>query len=292
MVIIAPPPAGPPPALTPRGRTAVRVTFVTVAAVVALSVVTALGALAWAVSSFRVVTDGRSLPAGMRQLVVDTGNVPVALRITADREAREPRVELRLVNTIRSGDHPLSVTSDAAGTRIALGGESSPILEWARGGEITVTVPPELSRQLTVTTRQQTGMLSVAADLDELVARTDDGLIVLSGAARRVDVQTANGEVMTRDGISVRESFRADTADGDVIVDFNDAAPRTVQATSQDGDVVLALPGRGPFVVNASTGVARGDTVIRVPQTADHDSAAAVVTARSNTGDVTVEERR
>ena len=75
-------------------------------------------------------------------------------------------------------------------------------------------------------------------------------------------------------------------------MDLKDAAPRTVEATSENGDVVVALPARGPYVVNANTGYQSGDTVVRVPQTIDREEAAAVVTARSETGDVIIDNLR
>jgi hypothetical protein len=101
-----------------------------------------------------------------------------------------------------------------------------------------------------------------------------------------------DGEVVTRDPISVTESFSATTETGDVKVDFADTAPRAVDATSQDGDVIVALPARGPYLVNANTGQEQGATVVRVPQTTNRENAAAVVTARSETGDVVIDDVR
>ena len=91
---------------------------------------------------------------------------------------------------------------------------------------------------------------------------------------------------------AVTESFCANSIDGDIEVDLKDAAPRTVEAMSENGDVVIALPARGPYVVNANTGDQSGDTVVRVPQTIDREEAAAVVTARSETGDVIIDNLR
>ena len=65
---------------------------------------------------------------------------------------------------------------------------------------------------------------------------------MLSGSARRIEVHTDNGDVVTRDPISVSESFSATTIDGDIKVDLKDAAPRTVDATTANGDVIIALP--------------------------------------------------
>ncbi|WP_102143678.1 DUF4097 family beta strand repeat-containing protein [Mycobacterium hubeiense] len=294
MTTIAPPlppaPAGPPPPLSPGGRTAVRVVLTVAATVLVVGCVAALGVVAWGLSTFRVITDSQPLPAAMRSLVVDTGSVPVAVRITTDRQAREPRADLRMVNSTRAGAKPLAVTTDGADARVTINGESSPFLQWSRGGEITVVLPPDLARRLTVTTEQDNGVVLAQADLDALIARTDNGAIVLSGSARRIEVYTDNGEVVTREPISVRESFTATTSNGNVNVDFADAAPRTVDATSDNGDVVVALPARGPYVVNASTD--NGDTSVRVPRASDPETAAAVVTVRSDNGDVVVETLR
>ena len=51
-------------------------------------------------------------------------------------------------------------------------------------------LPPDLARRLTVTTQQKIGVVLAYADLDQLIARTDDGEIVLSGSARRIEVHT------------------------------------------------------------------------------------------------------
>jgi hypothetical protein len=114
-------------------------------------------------------------------------------------------------------------------------------------------LPPDVARKLTVTVQQDTGVVLAQADIDQLIAHTDTGAVVLSGAARRIEIHNVDGEVVTRDPISVTESFSATTETGDVKVDFAETAPRTVDVPSQDGDVILALPARGPYLVNANT---------------------------------------
>jgi hypothetical protein len=290
---IAPPPpapATPPPPLSPGGRTAFRLTLIAAAAVLVVGTLASLGAVAWGVASFRVITDSKPLPAGMRSVVVDTGSVPVAIRITTDREAREPRADLRMVNSIRAGANPLVVNADGTSARVTINGESSTFLDLGRAGEINLVLPPDLGRKLTVTAQQDTGVVLAQADLDQLIAHTDTGAVVLSGAARRVEIHNVDGEIVTRDPIRVTESFSATTETGDIKVDFAEIAPRTVDARSQDGDVVIALPQRGPYLVNVNS--ADGDTQIRVPQTTDRQTAAAVVTARSDTGDVIIDDLR
>ncbi|MDT5328956.1 MAG: hypothetical protein QOF31_253 [Mycobacterium sp.] len=293
MTTIAPPPpapATPPPPLSSGGRTAFRLSLIAAAAVLAVGTLASLGAVAWGIASFRVITDSKPLPVAMRSVFVDTGSVPVAVRITTDRKAREPRADLRMVNSTRAGANPLVVNADPTGARVTINGESSTFLQWGRAGEITLVLPPDLARKLTVTVQQDTGVVLAQADIDQLIARTDTGAVVLSGAARRIEVHNVDGEVATRDPIRVTESFSATTETGDIKVDFAETAPRTVDVSSQDGDVILALPARGPYVVNANT--ADGNTDVRVPQTTNRENAAAVVTARSDTGNVVIDDLR
>ena len=292
MTTIAPPPPAPatPPPLSPAGRTAFRLALIAVAAVLVVGTLASLGATAWGVASFRVITDSKPLPVAMRSVFVDTGSVPVAVRIATDRNAREPRADLRMVNSTRAGANPLVVNADGANARITLSGERSTFLNWVRGGEITLVLPPELARRLTVTTQQDTGIVLAQADLDQLIARTDNGEVVLSGSARRIEIHTDNGDVVTRDPISVSESFSATTDNGDIRVDFSDAPSPTIVAASENGDVIMALPARGPYVVNANTD--HGDTAVRVPQATARENAVAVVTARSDNGDVIIDDLR
>jgi len=295
VTIIAPPPPAPatsPPPLSPGGRTAVRLALIAAAAVLVVGTLVSLGTTAWGVAGFRVITDSKPLPVAMRSVFVDTDSVPVAVRITTDRNAREPRADLRMVNSTRAGANPLAVNTDATGTRISINGEASTFLDLGRAGEITLVLPPDLARKLTVTTQQDTGVVLAQADIDQLIARTDNGEVVLSGSARRIEIHTDNGDVVTREPISASESFSATTDNGDIKVDFSNAAPRTIDATTDNGDVIIAVPGRGPYVVNANTDDEVGATVVRVPQTTDREVAAAVITARSDNGDVIIDDLR
>ena len=287
---VNPPPSSPPP-LSPGGRTAIRVLLIAAAAVLVLGSVGTLGVAAWGLSTFRVVTDSKPLPPTMRSLIVDTGQLPVAVRITADPEATQPRADMRMINSARAGSHPLTVSTDSTGTRLTISGEPSPFLQWGRAGEITVVLPPEVARGLTVTSQQRTGVLMTQADLGQVTARITHGAVLLSGSARRIEVDSVDGDVLARTAIAVTESFRATTANGDIEVDFK-TAPRTLDATTDNGDIRIALPPSGPYVVNADTSDRSGDTVVRVPQTSDRTDAASIVTARSDTGDITIDELR
>ena len=85
----------------------------------------------------------------------------------------------------------------------------SAFLQWGRAGEINLVLPPDLARKLTVTAQQDTGVVLAQADIDQLIARTDTGAVVLSGAARRVEIHNVDGEVVTRDPIRVTEYHSA-----------------------------------------------------------------------------------
>jgi hypothetical protein len=285
-VTVTAPPVEPPPQLSPGGRTAFRFLLVAAAALLVTASLVGLGIVAWGVNAVRVATDHQALPAGMRSLVIDTARVPIAIRIVADRETRDATANLRLLNTSHSGEHRLSVVTEGRDTRITLAGNPAPMLAWARGGEITISMPPEQARRLTVRTEQEIGAVIASADVDQLIAHTTEGAIVLSGAARRIELHTVSGEVVARDPIAVTERFSATTSDGDIKIDFRDTPPRTIDAISRDGDVVLGLPEHGPYLVHADS---RSSTTVRVAETSTPDAAVSDVTARSNTGDVVVE---
>ncbi|BCI54495.1 hypothetical protein NIIDNTM18_37730 [Mycolicibacterium litorale] len=265
----------------------VRGILVAAAAVLVVAAVAALAVTSWGLSTVRVLSDSHTLPAAMRSLVVDTADIPVAIRISTDPDAREASASLRLVNTTSGGDHRLAVTTVGPETRLALEGRPSPTFGWARGGEITVSLPPEQARRLTVRTRQQTGVVFAHADVDQLFARTTHGAVILGGSARRMEVQTVDGAVTARDPISVRERFSATTSDGDIVVDFRDAAPRTVEAISRNGNIVLGVPDRGPYLVRAQSS---DSTRVRVPETTDPAAAASELTARTDNGNIVIEE--
>lgn len=288
MQTLTPPPiAAQPPQLSSGGRTAFRLTLIAIAALVVATTVAALGVTAWGVSALRVITDSQTLPSAMRSLVIDTARIPVAIRITADRETREPKADLRLLNTTRSGPHQLSVSSDAGETRLSIAGNPGPMLAWARSGEITVSLPPDQARRLTVRTEQEIGAVIAQADLDQLIARTTDGAIILRGGARRIEVHTVDGDVATREPIAVTEQFIANTTDGDITADFRDTAPRNIEAVTRSGDVAIGLPERGPYLVRAQS---TGSTDVRVPETTSADNAVAQIVARSTDGDVVVQQ--
>ena len=277
-----------PPSLSPGGRTAARAALVIAAIGIIAVTVSLLTAAAWGLSAFRLVADHQNLPVTMRALTVDTASSPMAVRIVADRNATAPRVDVRMVTTDRGDREELTVTNDANGTLVRADAPSS-FLAWGDPGELTVTVPPELGRQLTVTVRQDNGVLIAEADLDELTATTADGAVLLRGTVRRIEVRARDGEIHTRQPISVGESFSAETRDGDVQVRFADAPPK-IQATTRDGDVDISLPTPGPYLVRTQSG--DGAATVRVPQTTDPAQAAATVTATTRDGEISVETTR
>ncbi|MHA3020115.1 DUF4097 family beta strand repeat-containing protein [Mycobacterium sp. BMJ-28] len=282
------PPAGPPP-LSGGGRSIIRVLLVATAIVVIVGAVAAVAALAWGLSAFRVVTDHQTLPAAIKSLTLDTANSPVAVRIIADRNATEPRIDLRMVASSRSNDQYLRVTGDTNGTQVTVDGAAHGILDFGDPGEVTVTLPPETGRRLALTVRQDTGVLIAQADLDQLTASTSDGAVVLRGAVRRIEVRAQDGDITARQPISVAESFDAATTDGNISVNFADVAPRRVDAVTRDGDISLSLPAPGPYAVHAQSG---GSASVRVPETTDPARAAAQVNVRSDEGNVSIDTLR
>ena len=289
MTIVAPPPPATPtepapPPLTPGGRTAVRIALVTVAAVAVAGTVAALALAGWATSAVRVVADTTKLPADLRTLTIDTGDVASAVRIVTDRDAREPTVSMRQVKSTRSTADGLLVTGDADGTRVTVSERESSFLSWVRAGELTVTLPPDLARRMAVTVQQDDGVLIAQADLDQLTVHNTDGAIVLGGNARRVDVNTRDGRVVTQHPVAVSESFVVRSGDGDVTVEFAEAAPRNTEIVSVDGDVSLALPRVGPYLVRTYG----GSTQVRVPQTSDPARAVGQVTVSVRDGNATI----
>jgi len=281
-------PPSPPPPLSPGGRTTVRAALIVVAVVLVVGTVATLGTLAWGVSTFRVVTDSVTLPTTLRSIAVDTGAVPVVVRITGDPQAREPRIDMTMVNSTRADSDPLAVAADGIAARVTIDDEQAPILHWGRASQIIVVLPTELARRATVTTQQQTGVVMLETDIDQLVSRTRDGAVVLGGSARDIDITNTHGDVESRGAVAVTQDFRASTETGDLDVDFA-TAPRTLNVRTGDGDITLGLPLPGPYVVDATAGPTWGSTSVRVPQTSDPATAAGVVTARSESGDVTVQ---
>ncbi|MGN7781619.1 DUF4097 family beta strand repeat-containing protein [Mycolicibacterium sp. 22603] len=279
------PPTPAPPQLSPGGRTAVRAVLVIAGVTILAGTLALLSTGAAGLSAFRLVTDHRSLPAGMRTLTVDTADSPVAVRIIADNHATEPRADVRMLTTDRADRQELTVTDEPGGTVLRVEGQTS-FLALGDPGEVTVTLPPEVGRRLAVTVRQDAGLLMVDADLGELTATATDATVRLRGALKRVDVRTQNGDILARQPISVTESFDARTVDGSVEVRFADVPPR-IGATTGNGDVSVALPAPGPYLVHAQS--ANGPSRVRVPETTDAAAAVAQVDAGTENGAVTIE---
>lgn len=259
--------------------------LVAIAALVSLATVAVLGVLAFGLAGSRIVTHTQTLPADMQRLTIDTGDVPVAVRIATDDSANEPRVDLRMV-TRADGSQPTVVTDDGS-SRVTLGDAASGFPWYIGSGELTVVLPPDAARGLSVTVDSRTGSLTTDTDLDQLTANIDDGAVTLGGSARLIDVAVRRGDISTDTRIAVSEKFRATAETGSISVEFR-AAPRTIEAIA-GGDVTVGLPGSGPYRVRAQSELPNGETVT-VPETPD--PSAPVVTARSKSGSVKVTEIR
>ena len=262
-----------------------RVVLVAVAVLVSLGTLTGLGVVAFGLAGSRVVTDSRTLPAGMRSLTVDTGGIPLPVRLTTDVDAVAPRIDLRMVT--RTDNTRLAVVTDDVESRVTLGDSGSGLLWFNGTGEVQVVLPPDLARGLSVTIKRA-GSLSADADLDRLIAKIDDGNVTIGGSARLIDVDVRHGDIATSNRITITESFRATSEFGNITVEFR-RAPRTTEAIA-GGNVTVRLPGSGAYRVRAQSERPNSDTTVTVPETTE--SSAPAVTARSRSGNVRVTEIR
>ncbi|WP_156431554.1 hypothetical protein [Mycobacterium sp. GA-1199] len=265
-----------------------RVVLVLIASSVAFLAVGGLGTLAVGLGTSRVVTDSRELPTGLRTLALDTGDVPIGVRLITEADADRPRVDLRVL--IRAANTRLTIANDALGSRVNLGGGASglPFPIGADPGEIKVILPPDVARDLRVTVTHRTGSITSEADVDQLTVKTDTGAVTLSGSARVIDIAVRRGDINTGTRIAVTESFRAITESGRISVEFR-AVPRITEAVGS-GQVTLGLPGPAPYRISAESAGPHGRVVVTVPQTTDLD--AAEVTARSTSGNVDITQNR
>ncbi|RAV13522.1 hypothetical protein DQP55_10105 [Mycolicibacterium sp. GF69] len=221
----------------------------------------------------------------MRSLSIDTGGIPVPVGISADADAKQPRVELRMVT--RTDDTRLSIASENTGSRVTLGTGGS-AFRWLVGTGLNVVLPPDVARKLSVTVNHRTGSLSTDADLDQMTVNSGDGTVALSGSARSIDVDVRHGDITTKSRIAVTESFSASTQDGSISIEFR-AAPRDIEAIAS-GNVTVGLPGLDAYRVRAGSEAPNGSTTVTVPETSD--PSAPKVTVRSVTANVSVQEIR
>ncbi|TDK93193.1 DUF4097 family beta strand repeat-containing protein [Mycolicibacterium mucogenicum] len=281
--------AAAPPVLTPGGRSAMRSLLVVTAIVVTLSAAAGIGGLAWGISSVRVAAETETLPADFSSLTIDTGNMPTAIRITSDRNVSEPRVRMRLLNTAKDDHQALQVTRNGGAVSLTVTGEPSPLFDFGPPGEIMVTLPPDVAHRLSVTTKQQVGVMLSQTDLDQLIVHNTDGAVVLGGNARRIEIHTQSGDIQTRAPIVVTDAFVAESTDGHIGVDFKEVAPRTVEVTNRDSDIDITVPTGGPYLVRAQAG---DHAQVRVPQTEDPARAVSQITARTDDGSISIATRR
>ena len=152
--IDAPGTGAPKPApVAPGGKgTAVRVVLAVIGVLVTLGSLVSLGVVAIGLGSIRIVTESRALPTDMRLLSIDTGDVPAVVRVVTDADAREPRIDLRMVTR---GQTQLNVADDAADSRVTLSDNGSGFLWFDRSGEIRVILPPDVARDLSVKVNEQ-----------------------------------------------------------------------------------------------------------------------------------------
>ncbi|MFI5510317.1 hypothetical protein ACIA48_22865 [Mycobacterium sp. NPDC051804] len=263
-----------------------RIGLVFIAAVVVLSSMTGLGAVAYGLVNARLITDARVLPASIKMLTVANGDVPVAIRVVTDAGVSEPSVGLRMLT--RADDSPLVVEYHAGASRLTIGGSRPGLLGFSGIGEVKIVLPPHIARGLSVSVNQRSGSLTFDADLDQLIVRSDNSTVTLGGSARVIDIDVHNGDISTSNRIAVTESFTAETKSGNLSVEFR-AAPRTTEAIA-NGDVDVGLPAPGRYRVTTQSERPDGKTTVTVRETTD--PSAPSVTARSKIGNVVVTELR
>jgi hypothetical protein len=117
--------------------------------------------IAFGLSTFRVITDTHGLPQSMRSLSVDSGDVPASVRVNADANASQPRVDLRMLTSASENTRRLIVTTDAGGAHATLGTSDVPYLPCSRFAEITVVLPPGIAQGVQVTARSNDGDVKV-----------------------------------------------------------------------------------------------------------------------------------
>jgi hypothetical protein len=218
-----------------------RVLIVILAALPSFGTLGSLGAFAFGLSTSRVVTDTQLLPASMRLLSVDTGDLPVTVRLATEVNAKEPRVDLRIVTSTE--DMRQALTKDDTGSRVTVRNRGFRFPQYNRAGEIKIILPPSVARELSVTVKQRTGSLSTDADLDQLAAKTDDDAVIPGGSARRVDINVGRGDINTTNSIAVTESFRAETQFGSISVKVPSGAAHYRSGCHRRRDGGAARPG-------------------------------------------------
>ncbi|UUO02661.1 hypothetical protein M4D79_04565 [Mycolicibacterium novocastrense] len=233
-------------------------------------------------SGARIVTDTQDLPASIDTLTIETGDVPMSVRLITDPEATKTRISLRIITR---SDTQLNIADhDSGESRVTLSHAGDGFLGFRGKGEIEVVLPPALARRLSVTVNQRAGSLTSEATLDRLVATIDNGAATVGGAARVVNLNIRHGDVNTSDEFVVSESFEARTESGSISVRFRQA-PRIAEATAE-GNVTMQLPDSNRYRVRAGSAAPGRAPLVTVRQTSDRN--APEVIARSENGRVEV----
>ncbi|MCX5212340.1 DUF4097 domain-containing protein [Kitasatospora sp. NBC_00240] len=153
-----------------------------------------------------------------------------------------------------------------------------------RGAE-PVTTRTTADGTLTLGYRCPDGDCGVGYDIEvpagtALRVENETGSVALSGLGAEVDVRTGTGDV-TASALASR-TVRLEARTGGVSVSFS-TGPESVRATTRTGDVRVQVPAEGSYAVETATRT--GDVKVGV---AGDDAAARRITARTETGDVTV----
>ena len=146
--------------------------------------------------------------------------------------------------------------------------------------DLTLVVPAGIPVEI----ESNTGDLSVDGGFSAVDARTNTGDIVVRRATGPVQLRTNTGDV--RSLATSATALTARTTTGDVRLVF-DVAPRTVTTQTNTGDVKVLVPDDG----GAYSVVTETDTGDETVDVGNIPSAANKISAKTNTGDVTVAYR-
>ncbi|MFC9325294.1 DUF4097 family beta strand repeat-containing protein [Kitasatospora sp. NPDC057015] len=180
----------------------------------------------------------------------------------------------------------LVVQGHTGDIRVTGGGAAVRVTEHRtyRGAE-PVTTHGTADGTLTLGYRCPDGDCGVGYDVEVpagTVVRVENetGTVVLSGLGAEVDVRTGTGDVTA--SALTSPTVRLEARTGGISASFS-TGPASVRANTRTGDVRVRVPREGAYAVEAATRT--GDVTVGV---ARDDTAARRITARSETGSVTV----
>ena len=275
MTQVTRPMAPPAPAGRPGGEAWLPV--LRVGAVVLTVAVIGFGTLAVASTFFqRVHTETKAFAGTVRAVHVteDVGDVKVRVATPGEQVRATARIT-------ESFDHGVW-SAELEGDTLTVDGScrQAGITLFDCNVDLTLVVPDGIPVEI----ESNTGDLSVAGAFSAVRAQTNTGDVRVLQAAGPVHISTDTGDVRSLDTNATTVTAKTDT--GDVRLVF-DVAPRTVSTETSTGDVTVLVPDDGASY-SVATDTSTGDETVDVSNV---PRAANVITAKTDTGDVTVAYR-